>query len=188
MAGERPGGSDMGIGRREAHNTLHGEQNMASENSGGGVGNVLRDLGSAISELFTGGKLAKDRELPVEVLFSLIGFVAKADSIVTSHEAELVNTLMDEMDLPSGGRALANEAFERGRLRQIDLTREAERIKSLYPAGSSELLQWLDILIRVALADGRLFPRERETLEKVAAELGFSNDTLRLRLAELGTH
>lgn len=148
---------------------------------------MLRDLGSAIAELFTGGKLAKDKELPVEVLFSLIGYIAKADSIVTSHEAELVNTLMDEMELPSGGRALANEAFERGRLRQIDLGREAERIKSLYPAGSTELLQWLDTLIRVALADGRLFPREREALDKVATELGFSAETLRMRLAELGT-
>lgn len=159
---------------------------MASENTGG-LGGVLRDLGSAIGELFTGGKLAPERELPVEVLFSLIGYVAKADSIVTSHEAELVNTLMDELELPSGGRALANEAFERGRLRKIDVTREAERIKALYPAGSGELLQWLDILIRVAMADGRLFPRERETLAEIATALGFSAETLRLRLAELGS-
>lgn len=160
---------------------------MASDNTGSGVGGVLRDLRSAISELFTGGKLSKDREVPVEVLFSLIGYVAKADSIVTSHEAELVNALMDEQELPSGGRLLANEAFERGRLRQIDITLEAERIKVLYPSGSSELLQWLDILIRVALADGRLFPREREALELIATALGFSAETLRLRLAEIGS-
>lgn len=160
---------------------------MTSENTGSSMGGVLRDLRSAIGELFTGGKLAKDREVPVDVLFSLIGYVAKADSIVTSHEAELVNALMDEYELPSGGRMLANEAFERGRLRQIDITREAERIKVLYPSGSTELLQWLDILIRVALADGRLFPREREALELIATALGFSAETLRLRLAQIGS-
>jgi DnaJ like chaperone protein len=159
---------------------------MTTDTTGSGMGSVLRDLRSAIGELFTGGKLAKERELPVEVLFSLIGYVAKADSIVTSHEADLVNTLMDEMELPSGGRALANEAFELGRLRKIDVVREAERIKKLYPAGSTALLQWLDILVRVALADGRLFPRERETLETIAAELGFDSEAVRLRLAALG--
>ena len=157
---------------------------MTSENAGGGVGGVLRDLRSAIGELFTGGKLAKEREIPVDVLFSLIGYVAKADSIVTSHEADLVNTLMDEMQLPSGGRAIANEAFERGRMRQIDLVRETERIKAIYPVGSTELVQWLDVLVRVAMADGRLFPRERETLEQVASALGFSAETVRLRLAQ----
>lgn len=160
---------------------------MASEQTGGGTSSVLRDLRSWVGELFTGGKLPKEREVPVEVLFSLIGYVAKADSIVTSHEAEFVNSLMDEIALPSGGRALANEAFERGRLRKIDIVRETERIKALYPAGSTELLQWLDILIRVALADGRLFPRERETLGEIAGALGFSAETVRLRLAEIGS-
>lgn len=159
---------------------------MSSENTSGGIGGVLRDLRSAVGELFTGGKLSKERQVPVEVLFSLIGYVAKADSIVTSHEAEFVNTLMDELDLPSGGRALANEAFERGRQRAITIAQEVDRIADVYPAGSSERLQWLDTLIRVAMADGRLFPRERATLEEIAIALGFSADTLRLRLAELG--
>lgn len=157
---------------------------MASEDSG--IGGVLRDLRKAVGELFTGGRLAKDREVPVEVMFLLIGYIAKADSIVTSHEADLVNALMDELELPSGGRALANAAFDRGRQRAFDLTTEVERITPIYPAGSTELLQWLDTLIRVAMADGRLFPRERSTLEEVGTALGFSAETVRLRLAEIG--
>jgi DnaJ like chaperone protein len=160
---------------------------MASEDSGAGFAGILRDLRSAVGELFTGGKLPKERELPVEVLFALIGYVAKADSIVTSHEAEFVNSVMKDMDLPSGGLALANAAFERGRMRQIDLAHEAARIQVLHPAGSSELLRWLDLLIGVAMADGRLFPRERATLEEVGAALGFSAETVRLRLAEVGS-
>ncbi len=159
---------------------------MASEESGAGLSGILKDLRGAVGELFTGGKLAKEREVPVQVLFALTGYVAKADSIVTSHEAEFVNALMKDMDLPSGGLAMANEAFERGRLRQIDVAHETGRIKQVYPAGSSELLEWLDILIRVALADGRLFPRERTALEEVGGALGFSAETVRLRLAEVG--
>ena len=84
------------------------------------------------------------------------------------------------------GKHASNAAFERGRLRQIDLAHEARRIQELYPAGSSELLHWLDVLVGVAMADGRLFPRERATLEEVGAALGFSGETVRLRLAEVG--
>ena len=160
---------------------------MASEESGAGLSGILKDLRGAVGELFTGGKLAKEREVPVQVLFALTGYVAKADSIVTSHEAEFVNAVMKDMELPSGGLALANAAaFERGRMRQIDLAHEARRIQELYPAGSSELLHWLDVLVGVAMADGRLFPRERATLEDVGAALGFSAETVRLRLADVG--
>ena len=159
---------------------------MASEDSGAGFTGILRDLRSAVGELFTGGKLPKEREMPVEVLFGLIGYVAKADSIVTSHEAEFVNSVMKDMDLPSGGLALANAAFDRGRMRQIDITEEARRIQTLHPAGSAEMQRWLDLLIGVAMADGRLFPRERATLEEVGAALGFSAEVVRLRLAEVG--
>ena len=161
---------------------------MTSDNASSGLAGILRDLRSAVGDLFTGGKLAREREVPVEVLFGLVGYVAKADSIVTSHEADVVNALMDELQLPSGGLALASAAFERGKSRQISVADEAARIIALYPAGSPELLQLLDTLIRVAIADGRLFPRERATLEEIATALGFDAEALRLRLADIGAH
>lgn len=158
---------------------------MSSEETGGVTG-LLRDLRGFAKTLFTGGKLEKEREVPVEVLFALIGYVAKADSIVTSHEGEVVSAVMDELDLPFGGMALANAAFERGKSRQISIADEAARIRALYPAGSPELVQLLDTLVRVALSDGRLFPRERTALEEIGLALGFSVTTVNQRLAELG--
>lgn len=155
---------------------------MASENSSAGLSGILRDLRSAVGDLFTGGKLAEDRKVPVEVLFGLIGYVAKADGIVTSHEAEVVNALMQQMNLPSGGLALASDAFERGKMRQIEVAGEVARIRALHPVGSPELAQLFDTLVRVAHADGRLFARERAALEEIGLALGLEPDDLARRI------
>jgi DnaJ like chaperone protein len=146
------------------------------------VGAVLRDLKGALGELFTGGKLNEQLHMPVEVAFGLIGYLAKADSIITSHEAEFVNGLMDEFNLPTQGRARANAAFDQGRLRKIDVKAEAARFLAVYPKGSNELNRLFDTLLQLAAADGRIFPRERVVLEEITSALGFSKDTLTARL------
>lgn len=156
---------------------------MANDRSA--LGSVLRDLKGAIGELFTGGKLDQQYHMPVEVAFGLIGWLAKADSIITSHEAEFVNQLMDELDLPTQGRAIASAAFERGRTRQIDVQAEAGRFMSVYPKGSPELYRLFDTLLRLAAVDGRVFPRERKALEELTTALGFSQETLNARLEAL---
>lgn len=151
---------------------------MANE----GFGGILRDLRGAIGELFTGGKLEEQYHMPVEVAFGLIGWLAKADSIITSHEAEFVNKLMQELNLPTQGKAIASAAFDRGRLRQIDVHAEAKRFLAVYPRGSVELNRLFDTLLRLAAIDGRVFARERAALEELTAALGFSRETLNARL------
>lgn len=145
-------------------------------------GSIMRDLRGAIGELFTGGKLDEQYRMPVEVAFGLIGWLAKADSIITSHEAEFVNKLMDELNLPTQGRAIANAAFDRGRLRQIDVRLEAQRFMDKYPKGSTELNRLYDTLLKLAAVDGRVFARERVALEELTDALGFSRETLSARL------
>ena len=159
---------------------------MASEGSGSNTNTLLRDLSGFSKNLFFCGKLAKEREVPVEVLFCFMGYVAKSDSIVTSHEEAVTSAVMDELDLPLGGMALAHAAFERGKSHKISVSDEAARIRAIHPAGSPELLDLLDTLIRVALADSRLFPRERAALDEIGFALGFDVDMVKLRLATIG--
>ena len=147
-----------------------------------GIGGVLRDLRGAIGELFTGGKMDEQYHMPVEVAFGLIGWLAKADSIITSHEAEFVNQLMAELNLPTQGKAIASAAFDRGRLRQIDVREESQRFLAKYPRGSVELNRLFDTLLRLAAADGRVFARERAALEELTTALGFSQETLSARI------
>lgn len=142
----------------------------------------LKDMGKAIGELFTFGKLAQEQEMPIEVTFALIGYLAKADRIITSHEAEFINNLVDELDLPTQGRALADAAFERGVARQIDVRHEARRYLAKFPPGSVEVNRLLDTLLRLSASDGRLFPRERAALVEIADALHFTETQLDARL------
>jgi DnaJ like chaperone protein len=155
---------------------------MANE----GFSGIMRDLRGAFGELFTGGKLDEQYHMPVEVAFGLIGWLAKADSIITSHEAEFVNQLMDELNLPTQGKAIASAAFDRGRLRKIDVRVEAKRFLGAYPRGTVELNRLYDTLLRLAAIDGRVFARERVALEELTDALGFSRETLTARLEAIG--
>lgn len=151
-----------------------------------GVNSVLRDIRISLGELFTGGgRLEPDQELLLEVLFGLLGYLARADSIVTSHEVEFVNQLMDELDLHTRGRALALGAFESGRKRQLDVATETKRFLSRFPKGTAESQKLYDMLVRLAAADGRVRPRERTFLEELTTALGFAPDTLDARLDAL---
>lgn len=162
-----------------------GASTMAAKKAEGGMTTLLRDVRATLGDLFTGGRLDPGQEVNVEVLFGLLGYLARADSIVTSHEAEFVNGLMDEIDLPTRGRELAMRSFDRGRKREIDLDVEMQRFLVAHPKGSPELNLLYDSLLRLAGADGRLRPGERQFLEKVTAGLGFSVSALESRLANL---
>lgn len=144
---------------------------------------VLQSIGAALGELFHGGKLEPRQELSVEVLFGLLGYLAGADSIVTTHEADFANTLMDQLDLPARGRDIAQAAFLRGRQRKIDVDAELKRYLAEFPAGSTEAGKLYDALVQLAAADGRVRPTERIFLEQVTRGLGYHVEELNRRLA-----
>jgi DnaJ like chaperone protein len=158
---------------------------MASETNAGGFGSLIRDLGLGLSDLFGGGKPDADRVLTLEVLFGLLGYLAKLDSLVTSHEAEFINNMMDTLKLSVRERQVAAEAMLRGRNREIELVAELQRFRGLHPIGSAEVERLYDALLRLAAADERLRPKERQFLEVVTVELGYTLDDLDRRLAEL---
>src|SRR5262249_28559494 len=88
---------------------------MERTEGSGGFGGVFREVRLAFGDMFSGGRQAAQRELTVEVLFGLLGALARADGLVSSEEAEFANHLMEELELSTRVRAVANEAFDRGR-------------------------------------------------------------------------
>ncbi len=151
---------------------------MANE----GIGGVLRDLRGAFGNLFSGGAFDEAQRVPVEVAFGLIGWLAKADGVVTSHEAEFANRLMDELDLPPRGKAVAHAAFLRGQRREIDVVAEVARFLVVHPKGSPEIARLYDTLLRLVASDGRVFSRERTALETLTDAFGFPRALIDARL------
>ena len=143
---------------------------------------LLKDLKLAVREIFAGGKIDENQQVSLQVVFGLLGYLARADSIVTDDEAAFLNNLMDDMDLSLSARKIAVEAMNRGKARQIDIAVELERFLSVHPAGSPEVGRLYETLLNLAGSDGRVRPREREFLEQVTAGLGFTPDILDSRL------
>lgn len=153
----------------------------------GGIGAVLRDMGSALGELLGGGRLGPAEEVSTGVLFGLLGALARADSIVTSHETALVNGLLEELALSTRGRELALTAFDRGRRNELSLADELERLFEVHPRGSEPAARLFDSLVRLAVADGRVRPREREFLNELTVRLGYDPALLEDKLRHYGT-
>lgn len=143
---------------------------------------LLKDIRLAIGEIFSGGKIDENQQVTLQVVFGLLGYLARADSIVTDDEANFLNNLMDEMNLSLAARKIAVDAMNRGKARQIDIAVELERFLSVHPAGSPEVGKLYETLLNLAGSDGRVRPREREFLEQVTAGLGFTPDILDSRL------
>lgn len=143
---------------------------------------LLKDIRLAIGEIFSGGKVDEEQQLTLQVVFGLLGYLARADSIVTDDEAAFLNNLMDDMNLSLSKRKIAVDAMNRGKARQIDIAVELERFMSVHPAGSPEVGKLYETLLDLAGSDGRVRPREREFLEQITSGLGFTPDILDMRL------
>ncbi len=145
---------------------------------------MWQQLGGMIGGIF-GGRLSAEEQVQVEVLFGLIGFLAKADGLITSYESEFANQMMDNLKLSLGGREKALNAFNSGRTTGYDVEAEVKRFSALHPSGSEEMERLFEALLRLSLSDGRMYRRERDALERVATAFGLTNDALEARLRAL---
>ena len=159
---------------------------MANSDSGGRIKSVLHEIGITLSDMFGGGRLDAKKEVSLSVLFGLLGALARADSIVTSHETDLVNDLMDEFKLSTKARALALDSFDRGRKAQLTLQGEVDRFHETFPLGSPQAASLFDSLVRLAAADDRIRPRERAFLEELTIRLGYDAGMLGTKLKQYG--
>jgi DnaJ like chaperone protein len=164
---------------------MAGNDKSTPSSAASAMGSVFRDVRLALGEMFGGGKLEPKQELLVQVLFGMLGALARADGVVSSEEAHYTNGLMDELALSSLARKLATEAFDRGCRRQIDLDAEMLRFLVAYPRGSSEVDRVYESLLRLAAADACIRPGERRFLEKITLGLGFEPTELDTRLKRL---
>jgi DnaJ like chaperone protein len=145
---------------------------------------VFAQVKEALGGIFGRG-LSAERRMEVEVTIGQIGFVAKADGLITSYESEFTNKLLDQLELNLDGRAVAMAAYDQGRSLGFDVEACAKRFLEKYPAGSEEMERLFESLLRLALSDDRVYPRERQALERLAAAFEVSVKSLDQRLAAL---
>ncbi len=148
-----------------------------------GIRGAMRDIKLLLTDVVGGGKPDAGQQLILEVFFGMMGYVAKSDRLVTSHESQAANLVMDETDLSLAARAIAMEAFERGMRREIDAPTLLQRFTASHPGGSTENDRLHNVLLRLAAADGKLDRREYEAMAEITRHLGQPAESLDSRLA-----
>ena len=147
-----------------------------------GIRGILNDLRLMLGDMLALGRPTPDQQMVIEVFFSVMGYLAKADRLVTSHESDLANRFMDELDLSIAARRIASEAFERGMHRNINLQGELLRFTDAHPAGSEDSKRLYDVLVRLAASDSKLDQREYDVMAQITQALGLPPETLYARL------
>jgi len=145
---------------------------------------ALRRVGRAVGEML--GVAAPDagRAAVLRAHYGLLGALAAIDHIVTSHEVELVSTLMERDHLSIAARSLALAAFDDGRRRRLDLFDAIAVLLDGARAGRADLARVLDDLIALAASDGRIRRSEREWLVTVCACLNIDPEGLDHRMRQ----
>jgi DnaJ like chaperone protein len=154
---------------------------MGDESQGG----VWDSVKSVFGGLFGGSGLTPEKAMEVEVLFGLIGFLAKSDGLITSYESEFSDKLLDALGLKSSDRDRAVDAFNAGTRQGFDVEAAVGRFSAQHALGSEQMERVFESLLRLALSDGRVYPRERMALERVATAFGVTKKALDQRLEAL---
>ena len=149
-----------------------------------GFGGALNDIRLLLTDLLGLGKPDPEKQMVIEVFFGLMGYLAKADRLVSSHESNLANSLMDEIDLSLAARRIAMESFDRGMRKDIHVDAELLRFTDVHKAGSTEAQRLHGVLVRLVASDGRLSPSEYELMQQVGKDLGVPDAALDAKLTE----
>lgn len=102
-------------------------------------------------------------------VFSMLAKMARADGVVTRHEIDLVQEFMRrDLRLDPAAQRAAIKVFRTARDSSIPFQDFARQFHEIFRSDRQMLLSMLDLLHRMALADGQLSATERELLEEAA--------------------
>jgi DnaJ like chaperone protein len=136
--------------------------------------NFDRGLVSSLRQQFEPGNQERVQTAFFTALFSVMGHLAKADGRVTEHEIELARDIMQRMNLNEDMRQAAIRLFTEGKQPDFVLPDVLRQFRRECHGRRNVMRMFAEILVHAAYADGRLGAPERNVLEQVRSELGFS--------------
>jgi DnaJ like chaperone protein len=108
----------------------------------------------------------------VDSIFSVMGALCKADSVVTRDEIDAVERVFGMLRLSDEQRKRAKAAFNRGKQPDFDLDAAVDDFRKV-SAGRAPLINlFLQLQTMAIAADGRIDPAEHEMLVRVGRRLG----------------
>ncbi len=107
-------------------------------------------------------------------VFSVMGYLAKADGTVSRSEIQMAENIMGQMNLDANQRKAAIDLFNQGKQNDFPLDEVLEQFKKESHRRTNLLQMFLEILIATAYADNKLDRAEHAALQHIAQQIGFS--------------
>ena len=139
-------------------------------------------MGAALGNYFDGGLNdtlgigATERVQSVffTTTFAIMGYVAKIDGRVTQDEIHIAEQVMQQMRLSPEQRKVAINLFNEGKKDGFPLETVLEQFRREVARRRNLVQMFLEIIIATAFADGSLHSSERNLLEKISRDVGYS--------------
>jgi len=112
------------------------------------------------------------RLLFFDCTFSIMGYIAKADGVVSEKEIQTAESIMLQMQLTGERRQRAIKEFYRGKSAGFECDAVLAALKQRYWFQPGLLKTFLEFQLQVAMSDGPMTSASREALRRVFSGLG----------------
>ncbi|MDH3342740.1 MAG: co-chaperone DjlA [Gammaproteobacteria bacterium] len=136
-------------------------------------GNFDRGLG--LSDQFGSGEQERVQAAFFSATFSIMGHVAKADGQVTPDELASAQHIMRQMQLTEEQLHAAKKLFNEGKKSDFPLDAILTQFKQECHRRRNLIQMFVEIQIAMAMADGKLHPKEKSLIYHIGQMLGFSH-------------
>jgi DnaJ like chaperone protein len=100
-------------------------------------------------------------------LFSILGKLSKIDGVVTKDEIAVVQDFINNLPVPETEKQFARQVFSEAKNSRYAIEDFAVQLQQAARMQPALLISFLDLLFRIAAADGRFHPAEEAALKKV---------------------
>ena len=117
--------------------------------------------------------------------FAVMGYIAKSDGRVTKDEIALASQVMQQMHLNQQQRIVAINLFNEGKKPGFPVHEVLAQFKKEIFRRRNLVQMFLEIVVATALADGRMDASEKNVLEEIARDLGYTKKQFNELLSRL---
>ncbi len=100
-------------------------------------------------------------------MFSILGKLAKADGVVSRDEIGVVENFLSGINMPEQQKQFARQVFNEAKTSPYSIDDFATQLYQINRQQPTILLSFMDLLFKLAAADGRLDPAEETALNRI---------------------
>ena len=136
--------------------------------AGAALGHVLFDKEDSIASKALPFRHAEQAQAAYFIsLFSILGKLAKADGVISREEVNIVNQFLSTLRLPEQQKQFAKNIFNEAKNSPYSIDDFAAQLYQVNQAQPTILLSFMDLLFKLAAADGKLHEAEQAALLRI---------------------